>query len=75
MSNLSVDTKSLALFGLSNIAAGTEFQVTALLQERNLVNKIIELASEQDFRIASEAKWVLGNTISEISTPNLREFY
>ena len=47
MQETSLDTKALALFALSNITAQTEVQVSAFLHEENLVNKDIELASEQ----------------------------
>ena len=56
--------KELALFGLSNIAAGTVDQASAILNNQQLLELVLKLAMSSNIKVRNESLWVVCNLIS-----------
>ena len=62
---------SLALFGLSNIAAGTRLQSRTIMLETELLEKVFQLTMNADVKLRSEALWILCNLIASSADDDL----
>lgn len=60
------------LFTLSNIAAGTSEQISALLRVRPLMLRVVELAEDSPSDVMKEALWTITNiaTLGDLSQAN-----
>jgi importin subunit alpha-6/7 len=54
-----------ALFALSNIAAGTHDQISAMTNQRDLTESIVWLADHGPYEVKKEAIWTLTNVITK----------
>ena len=66
----SYETKTKALFGLSNLTSEIPF-CHAFLENMVLINHVIAFASHTDHKLKCEALWVLSNTITTAEPENL----
>lgn len=61
LTRLQRNTRKEAVWMVSNIAAGTEEQIDRIFKEPGLLDKIIDMATKDEFIIKKEAIWTLTN--------------
>ena len=60
-----------ACWALSNVAAGTPPQVEALVAQKNMLSKVMDMIENDDFEVRREAAWVMSNISTGGTTANI----